>query len=258
MEKMAKKQPALFGISQKTILLVFILVLFVATVAVAISTKQTTQNSKQYKAAVDLINFTNSRHDFETLAKELTAAKKTGFAAKSAKQILAKALGLPPYRGDLAAYSEKDFADTSLSKDFGLIPAAIHLATLCEQNQSQSPTSCQKTVKLLSEKIDFARRLTTLYMIEAQVPNECVKADLGTEPHLNATTIQGNNPGVKTRLYICTGEPGDIKFRSPARSGTLTRVRETFTTADTNAAAQVVSTCILSTPLTSECNLKTQ
>lgn len=87
------------------------------------------------------------------------------------------------------------------------------------------------------------------YSILSHVPDICVKADLGTTPYITATTLKG----ITARLYICTGEVGDIKFRAPEKNGKFVRTQESFSESVAENSQEYAETCVFDTPLTTSC-----
>ncbi len=148
--------------------------------------------------------------------------------------------------------------EENTQKSAGLIPLTTRLAELCqlEEKQERDTTKqkpeCKREVNRAVDKLALLERLIKYYAILGGIADTCVKADLDTKPHINATTIHDT----KERLYICTGAYGGIKFRAPYKSRNFVRVKETFTSSIVEKPAVVTKQCLDTIPLTEKCDLK--
>lgn len=207
-----------------------------------------TPSSRDTKPLVAIININQSKESIEELASKIETVSQTDENRIKAEKIIQRALGTGNYAADVSVLNYQELPQSSIVMSAGLIPLGLRIAQLCSTKQDRS--ACKKDLTAVENKIDVAERLIKYYAILAHVPDLCVKADLGTKPHINATAIDGNT----SRLNICTGAPGDIKFRAAAKNGKMVRVIESFTPGISGEAIKKAETCVLQSLLNQGCN----
>lgn len=103
------------------------------------------------------------------------------------------------------------------------------------ENSDNDTQDCKDQVKQSYNKTKAAYRLVKYQAVVSGVKDVCVEADLGQQPRLEAkgiTTIKEkdkNNPketgkSKTSRLYLCNGEDGKIKWRIISSNNKLLRI----------------------------------
>ncbi len=106
------------------------------------------------------------------------------------------------------------------------------------EGKTSEKTDCKNDVKKTYVKSTAAYRLVKYYAILAKRPKTCVEADMGITPYIEAKGItkikerDKDNPketgkSAESRLYLCTGADGKIKWRvHPENSKVLLRIAD--------------------------------
>lgn len=210
--------------------------------------------SNNPKIASDKVSNNNPVEFVQNLFKSPTENKKA--TSKKGKQTpTQKRLGkmkdykkfTDKYRSGVSAFDQKPIDDPKFLKSILVadeaIEGGIRLAEDCTQKiAKKDPTSelCKKSVKKAFGRAKASYRYMKFQAIMAGRPGACVEADLGQKPHLYAKGItkikekDKDNPketgqSKLSRLFLCSGKDGKIKWRIIYPPKKLFRITEEYT-----------------------------